>query len=151
MGTKFMLRCTWNGVEERGEAGRYFSPWWPVPKYSRWPSLINTVNEPGEGVLFYSRAWIFKPFKEPRSRFPAWRASTITLFDVPDRPPGCMGWRNGFLGFSNVYRFGLSAGIFKQPMGAGNRVGIGLSYRPARLNRLAEFIPWNRFLGSINV
>jgi hypothetical protein len=26
------------------------------------------------------------------------------------------------------------AGIFKQPMGAGNRVGIGLSYRPARLN-----------------
>jgi hypothetical protein len=34
-------------------------------------------------------------------------------------------------------------------MGARNRVGIGLSYRFARL--LAEFIPWNRFLGSINV
>jgi hypothetical protein len=33
-------------------------------------------------------------------------------------------------------------------MGARNRVGIGLSYRPARLHRLAEFIPWNRFLGS---
>jgi hypothetical protein len=31
------------------------------------------------------------------------------------------------------------------------RVGIGLSYRPARLHRLAEFIPWSRFLGSINV
>ena len=30
-------------------------------------------------------------------------------------------------------------------------LGIGLSYRPARLHRLAEFIPWNRFLGSINV
>jgi hypothetical protein len=43
------------------------------------------------------------------------------------------------------------AGIFKQSMGARNRVGIGLSYRPARLHRLAEFIPWNRFLGSINV
>ncbi len=28
---------------------------------------------------------------------------------------------------------------------------IGLSYRPAMLHRLAEFIPWNRFLGSINV
>jgi hypothetical protein len=36
-------------------------------------------------------------------------------------------------------------------MGARHRVGIGLSYRPARLHRLAEFIPWNRFLGSINV
>jgi hypothetical protein len=36
-------------------------------------------------------------------------------------------------------------------MGARHRVGIGLSYRPARLHRLAEFIPWYRFLGSINV
>jgi hypothetical protein len=41
--------------------------------------------------------------------------------------------------------------IFKQSMGARNRVVIGLSYRPARLHRLAEFIPWNRFLGSIIV
>jgi hypothetical protein len=40
------------------------------------------------------------------------------------------------------------AGIFKQYM---DRVGIGLSYRPARLHRLAGFIPWNRFLGFINV
>jgi hypothetical protein len=24
-----------------------------------------------------------------------------------------------------------------------------LTYRPARLHRLAEFIPWNRFLGSL--
>jgi hypothetical protein len=36
-------------------------------------------------------------------------------------------------------------------MGARNRVGIWLSYRPARLQRLAELIPWNRFLGSLNV
>jgi hypothetical protein len=43
------------------------------------------------------------------------------------------------------------AGIFKQSMGARNQVGIRLSYRPARLHRLAEFIPWNRFLGSINI
>ncbi len=28
---------------------------------------------------------------------------------------------------------------------------IGLSYQPARLHRLAESIPWNRFLGSWNV
>ncbi len=31
-------------------------------------------------------------------------------------------------------------------MGARNRVGIGLSYRPARLHRLGEFIPGNQFL-----
>jgi hypothetical protein len=43
------------------------------------------------------------------------------------------------------------AGIFKQSMGARNLVGIGLSYQPARLNKLAEFIPWNRFLGSLKV
>jgi hypothetical protein len=36
-------------------------------------------------------------------------------------------------------------------MGDRHRVGIGLSYWRARLHRLAEFIPWNRFLGSINV
>ncbi len=41
--------------------------------------------------------------------------------------------------------------FFKESMGARNRGGIGLSYRPARLHMLAEFIPWNRFLGSINV
>jgi hypothetical protein len=40
---------------------------------------------------------------------------------------------------------------FKQSMGARNRGGIGLSYRPARLHRLAEFITWNRFPGYINV
>jgi hypothetical protein len=32
------------------------------------------------------------------------------------------------------------AGIFKQSMGARNRIGRGLSYRPARLHRLAELI-----------
>ncbi len=34
-----------------------------------------------------------------------------------------------------------SAGILEQSMGAGNQVGIRLSYRPARLHRLAESIP----------
>ncbi len=43
------------------------------------------------------------------------------------------------------------AGIFKQSMGALNRVGIGLSYRPARLHSLAELVPWIRFLGSLKV
>jgi hypothetical protein len=44
-----------------------------------------------------------------------------------------------------------SARILEQSMGARNRVGIGLSYRPARLQRLAELIPWNGFLGSLKV
>jgi hypothetical protein len=37
------------------------------------------------------------------------------------------------------------AGIFKKSMGARHRVGIGLSYRSARLHRLAELMPWHRF------
>ncbi len=36
-------------------------------------------------------------------------------------------------------------------MGARNRVGTGISYRPARLHRMAKSIPWNRFLGSLKV
>jgi hypothetical protein len=44
-----------------------------------------------------------------------------------------------------------SAGIFKQSLGARNRVGIGLSYRPVRLHSLASFVPWNRFWGSLKV
>ena len=38
------------------------------------------------------------------------------------------------------------AGIFKQSVGARSQVGLGLLYRAARLHRLAEFIPGNRFL-----
>jgi hypothetical protein len=44
-----------------------------------------------------------------------------------------------------------SAEILKQSMGARNRIGIGLSYRSARLHRLAESITWNRFRGSLKV
>jgi hypothetical protein len=47
--------------------------------------------------------------------------------------------------------FGNSAGIFKQYVRARNRVGIKLSYRPARLHRLDELIPRSRFLGSLKV
>jgi hypothetical protein len=44
------------------------------------------------------------------------------------------------------------AGILEQSMGARNRVGIGLSYRPARLHRLAEMIPWiPRLLKSLKI
>jgi hypothetical protein len=34
-----------------------------------------------------------------------------------------------------------SAGVLEQSMGATNRVGIELSYRPGRMHRLAESIP----------
>ncbi len=43
------------------------------------------------------------------------------------------------------------AGISEQYKGARNLVGIGLLYRPARLHRLAESIPQNRFLGSLKL
>jgi hypothetical protein len=35
-------------------------------------------------------------------------------------------------------------------MGARHWGGIGFSYRPARLHRLAEFTPWNPFRGPIH-
>ncbi len=53
--------------------------------------------------------------------------------------------------FSVIHQWLTWAGIFKESMGTRNRGGIGLSYRPARLHRLAELIPWNRFRGPINV
>jgi hypothetical protein len=42
-----------------------------------------------------------------------------------------------------------SAGILEQSMRARNRVGVGLSYRPARLYRLAELIPGNDSCGLL--
>jgi hypothetical protein len=47
--------------------------------------------------------------------------------------------------------FRCCAGILEQSMGIRNRVGVGLSYLPASLHRLAESSPWNRFLGSIKL
>jgi hypothetical protein len=45
----------------------------------------------------------------------------------------------------------ISAGVFKQSMGARNRLGVGLPYQPGRLHSLVELVPWNRFLGSLKV
>jgi hypothetical protein len=39
-----------------------------------------------------------------------------------------------------------SAGVSEHSMG-----GLGTEFRPARLHRLAESIPWNRLLSSLNV
>jgi hypothetical protein len=46
---------------------------------------------------------------------------------------------------STISNLAYSAGILEQSMGTRNRVGIGLSYRTARLHRLAESTV---FLGS---
>ncbi len=73
------------------------------------------------------------------ARLQGWRAVTTTL---------CLSWLYPPV---RDYEFGYSAGIFKQYVGDRNRVGIGLSYWLARLHRLAELIPWNRFLGSLKV
>jgi hypothetical protein len=43
--------------------------------------------------------------------------------------------------YGTYVKISLRAGIFKHSMGARNRVGIGLSYRPAGQHRLAELIP----------
>jgi hypothetical protein len=61
--------------------------------------------------------------------------------------------KNRFQGTNSAMLCSLAArtGIFKKSMGARNRGGKGLLYRPARLHRLAEFIPWNQFRGPINI
>jgi hypothetical protein len=74
----------------------------------------------------------YKPFKEPRNRFPAWGAGTTTLFDVTARQsPYLYTLRSPgvdsdelipLLGSVKVYKYGL------------------------RLHGLAESIPWNQFL-----
>jgi hypothetical protein len=60
-------------------------------------------NRVGIGLLYRpTKARICKPFKEPRNRFLAWRASTTTLFFVPARQATWLAGsisRNRFLSF----------------------------------------------------
>ncbi len=66
----------------------------------------------------------------------------ILLADHPPPPPvKCLKLprKNQCSNFRTIY--GVSR----------NRVGIGMSYWPAWLQKLAESIPWNRFLGSLKV
>ncbi len=49
----------------------------------------------------------------------------------------CTDWNGRMSGQRKTGQLGIWAGIFKQSMGSRNQVGIGLSYRPARLHRLA--------------
>jgi hypothetical protein len=62
-------------------------------------------------------------------------------------PSGYMGWRNQFLGIDSwapqsLRIPSLAGGPVWQPY---------LTYRPARLQKLAESIPWNRVLGFLNI
>jgi hypothetical protein len=55
----------------KGLCGRCLSVWGPEPHTLPFPTHCTRVY----------RARIFKPFKEPMNRFPAWRTGTTTLFD----------------------------------------------------------------------
>ncbi len=86
-------------------------------------TLMHTVDKFGITSTLYTerrktkregeepRVRICKPFKEPRNRFPAWRAGATTLFIVY-RPAG-LHWfaepipQHRFLGYINVYKYGL--------------------------------------------
>jgi hypothetical protein len=56
-----------------------------------------------------------------------------------------------FYEIGHAIKLNFCAGNFEQSKQARNQVGIVLSYRPARLHRLAELIPWHRFVGSLKV
>jgi hypothetical protein len=69
---------------------------------------------------------------------------------------GCLAVITSLIGYTAVgiesrCLLATVSGIFKQSMGARNRVGIGLAYRPARFHSLVELVSWNRFLGSLKV
>jgi hypothetical protein len=46
---------------------------------------FQTLVQPWPPCKTEARARICKPFNESKNRFPAWRAGTTTLFDVPVR------------------------------------------------------------------
>jgi hypothetical protein len=84
-----------------------------------------------ENAILQDRARICKPFKEPRFRFPAWRAGTTTLFAVPARQGTSDGridsYSNWFLGSLNVNKYGLCAGYLNNLRGqelSRYRVGV---------------------------
>ncbi len=126
--------------------------------WSRIPAVIDlpSLLRPGAGFrlsLIYPPCYVQEPdsgfhwstlFAMSRSRIPA---VIYKLYSFLLRPGA--GFR---LALTTSFLPATSrAGIFKKSMGARNRGGIGLSYRPARLHRLAEFIPWNQFRGPINI
>ncbi len=96
---------------------------------------------------FVTRTRIFKPFKEPRNRFPSWRSGTTTLFVGPARQTTYAGG----IDFSESIP-GLHKRLQIRALGrAGIRqIGCRTSH-PQAIHWLAKSIPWNRFLGSSKV
>jgi hypothetical protein len=93
---------------------------------------INTKESIGARARICKRLW--RPGIDSEDSIPpayvAWRAGTTNRVVVPARQAG-----NRFLN-----RFTNTVSGY-----------VRLSYRSARLHRLAESIPWNRCLGSLNV
>jgi hypothetical protein len=60
---------------------------------------VSLISRKSDLLLMSSGARICKPFKEPRNRFPAWRAGRYNnpICRTADLP-GNIGWRNRFLG-----------------------------------------------------
>jgi hypothetical protein len=92
----------------------------------------------------------FHPFRTPGwqipYRTPGWQSQ-----ETQDTRLAESGHQVGRDGTPGRQRPDTRAGIFKKSMGARHRGGIGFLYRPARLHRLAEFIPWNQCRGPINI
>jgi hypothetical protein len=99
----------------------------------RWqigPGTTRALLLPISGA--YARPLSYEPRAASiRKKTPHFCSRMILLHRPPPSPPPCC----------LLHR----AGIFKKSMGARHLGGIGFSYRPARLHRLTEFIPWNQF------
>ncbi len=87
--------------------------------------------------------------KKSRSRM--MYMSSLKIYKKPRSTEKKVTWRGGVTPPIFPTLLYSCAGIFEQSIGARNRVGIGLSYRSARLHRLAQSILWNQFPGSIKV
>jgi hypothetical protein len=113
----YSVEVTVNSMEEN------FSDYCPnyVQKFGLWKRKVswNATNHSEASAPIY---WPSFCENKPKTLvFVYWKRSFWACF--------CENW---------VYKFGHCAGIFELSMGARNRVGIGLFYRPARLHRLAE-------------
>ncbi len=119
-------------------------------------------------MTIFWRTFHHESVNEPRLRVGGVRPSRLTLSTHQEQTFESIyhyewscgvlsGWEGRYIPLFLLYPYMYSVtltdnlfprpGIFKQSMGARNRRGIGLSYRPARLYGLAKFIPWSRFPG----
>ncbi len=78
-----------------------------VPRVSS-TTFVSCLLRKIKFIYLKNRARICRPFKEPRNRFPAWRACTTTSRQ-PARPHRLAEsvHRNRFLASINVYKYGL--------------------------------------------